>query len=118
MSKDICIKVFSGDQEIQLQTYTHEYRNLMMLLFDKIYLEDFGECKGMGKCCTCMIEIIESEHEISSLGRNEQVSLQKAGVVNFRQRLSCQIMVNDQMHNETIRIAGENQDGTFQTEAL
>ncbi len=60
-TKDIFIKVLIGDEELQLETYTHEYRNLMMLLFDKIYLEDFGECKGMGRCGTCMIEIVESE---------------------------------------------------------
>ena len=103
-TKDICIKVLTGDEELQLQTYTHEYRNLMMLLFDKIYLEDFGECKGMGKCCTCMIEIIESENEISSLGRNEQASLQKAGMTDSKQRLACQILVSEELHNATIKI--------------
>lgn len=103
-TKDIFIKVLTGDEELQLQTYTHEYRNLMMLLFDKIYLEDFGECKGMGKCCTCMIEIVESEHEISSLGRNEEASIQKAGVVNSKQRLACQILVNEELRNATIKI--------------
>jgi 2Fe-2S ferredoxin len=103
-TKDICIKVLTGDEELQLQTYTHEYRNLMMLLFDKIYLEDFGECKGMGKCCTCMIEVVESENEISSLGRNEQASLQKSGMTDSKQRLSCQILVSEELHNATIKI--------------
>ena len=103
-TKDICIKVLIGDEELQCQTYTHEYRNLMMLLFDKIYLEDCGECKGMGKCCTCMIEIVESENEISSLGRNEEANIQKAGVVNSKKRLACQILVNDELRNATIKI--------------
>lgn len=103
-TKDILIKVLIGDEELHLETYTHEYRNLMMLLFDKIYLEDFGECKGMGRCGTCMIEIVESKDGISYLGRNEEATMQKAGFVKSNQRLACQILVNKELHNATIRV--------------
>ena len=103
-TKDIFIKVLIGDEELKLETYTHEYRNLMMLLFDKIYLEDFGECKGMGRCGTCMIEIVESERQISYLGRNEEATMQKAGFMKSNQRLACQILVNEELKNATIRV--------------
>ena len=35
--KDIHVKVLLGDEEYIPETYTNEYRNLMMLLYDKIY---------------------------------------------------------------------------------
>ncbi len=75
-----------------------------MLLFDKIYLEDFGECKGMGRCGTCMIEIVESERQISYLGRNEEVTMRKAEFMKSNQRLACQILVNEELKNATIRV--------------
>jgi 2Fe-2S ferredoxin len=58
--KDIHVKVLLGDEEYMLETYTNEYRNLKMLLYDKIYIEDFGECKSMSRCGTCIVEILES----------------------------------------------------------
>jgi ferredoxin len=36
----------------------NEYRSLMMLIYDQIYPEGFGECLGMGKCGTCLVEIV------------------------------------------------------------
>ena len=103
-AKDIHVKVLLGDEEYMLETYTNEYRNLMMLLYDKIYLEDFGECKGMGRCGTCVVEILESTNNISPTVRNEEATLKKTGFANTNIRLSCQIQVNDDLKNATIRI--------------
>ncbi len=103
-TKDIFIKVLLDDEELILETYMYEYRNLMMLLFDKIYLEDFGECKGMGRCGTCMVEIIDTENKLSDFGRNEWETMKKAGADNSNQRLACQILVTNELHNATIRI--------------
>lgn len=36
-SKDISMKVIYGNEEFKLAAYQGEYRNLMMLLCDKIY---------------------------------------------------------------------------------
>ena len=87
-----------------IETFTHEYRSLMMLLFDKIYLEGFGECKGMGRCGTCMIEILAAKNKLSDYGRNEQETMKKAGAANSNQRLACQILVTKELNNATIRI--------------
>ena len=102
--KDIHLKVIYGEEEYYLETYTNEYRNLMMLLYDTIYLEDFGECKGIGRCGTCMIEIVEKINELPYLERNEETTLKKTGVTNLNIRLACQIMVNEELQNATIRI--------------
>lgn len=44
-------------EKYELQTYEGEYRNLMVLLHYKMYIENFGECKGMGRCGTCAIKV-------------------------------------------------------------
>jgi 2Fe-2S ferredoxin len=102
--KDIHVKVLLGDEEYMLETYTNEYRNLMMLLYDKMYIEDFGECKGMGRCGTCVVEILESTNNMSCTVRNEEATLKKTGVANTNIRLSCQILLNDDLKNVIIRI--------------
>ena len=103
----IVVKVLYDDEEYVLKTFTAEYRNLMMLIFDKIYVEDFGECRGMGRCATCVIEIIESDHTIPASDRNESATIKKTGIPEANIRLACQIPVNELLHNVTLRIRQE-----------
>lgn len=87
-----------------LQTYPYEYRNLMMLLFDKIYIQDFGECKGMGRCGTCAVKISGLTETINSFDRNEERTLSKMGVHAGNARLSCQILVDEELEDITVEI--------------
>ena len=96
---------FEGERH-ELQTYTYEYRNLMMLLFDKIYIEDFGECKGMGRCGTCAVKISGLSKAITTLGRNEAQTLAKMGVQGNDIRLSCQVLVDENLENSIVEIIG------------
>ena len=95
--KDIKIIVFKGDEKIQLFTYTNEYRSLMELLSDKLYLENFGECKGMGRCCTCLIKINSKFHKVNDFEGNELATLKKHNVNNLNDRLSCQIIIDQNL---------------------
>ena len=56
----IHITVMYEGEAYELDTYEGEYRNLMMLIFDSLYTEEFGECKGMGRCGTCLVEVLSS----------------------------------------------------------
>jgi ferredoxin len=96
---------YEGEKH-ELQSYTYEYRSLMMLLFDKIYIDDFGECKGMGRCGTCAIKISGLSKVVHSLGRNEEQTLAKMGVHGGDIRLSCQILVDENLENSTIEVIG------------
>ena len=58
---DISFTIIGEDEEHAIKTYTGEYRNLMALITDKMYVEDCGECKGMGRCGTCGMEIVKTE---------------------------------------------------------
>ena len=96
---------YEGEKH-ELQTYTYEYRNLMVLLFDKIYIEDFGECKGMGRCGTCAVKIAGLSATVNTLDRNEERTLAKMGVYGGDVRLACQILVDENLENATIEIIG------------
>jgi 2Fe-2S ferredoxin len=94
---DIVVHVFYEGQEYKLNTYPNEYRSLMMLIYDRIYTEGFGECLGMGKCGTCLVEIISSIYELSYYERNEETTLSKAGVRGGNVRLACQMIIDESM---------------------
>lgn len=85
-----------------LKTFPNEYRNLMMLIYDKLSPEDFGDCLGMGKCSTCLIEI-ESDTNLTSYNRNESTTLQKAGKEKGM-RLSCQILIDEHINGITVKV--------------
>ena len=101
---DINFTIVSDEEEFTVVTYAGEYRNLMALITDKIYVEDFGECKGMGRCGTCVIEIITMENEFRSFERNEEATIKKNSITNPNYRLACQILIDEQLKNMTFRI--------------
>lgn len=90
-----CINIFYDGQNHRIATYPNEYRSLMHLIYDKVFIEDFGECRGMGKCGTCVIEILNSNGKpINDFDRNEKETLRKAGIKAPNCRLSCQLIVD------------------------
>lgn len=98
--------VYYAGEKHDLKTYPYEYRNLMVLLYDKIYIEDFGECKGMGRCGTCVVKITGLPEAVNILERNEERTLFKTGITTDNIRLACQILVDENLENVTIEIIG------------
>lgn len=76
----------------------------MYLLDDQFIVEDFGECRGMGKCATCMIEVIAAPNLLEGLQRNEMTTLKKAAILKNNIRLSCQIFINDSLKDAVLKI--------------
>ena len=93
---DIHIIVFLQNEKHTILTYQGEYRNLMALLNDKFYIDDFGECKGIGRCGTCHIHILNSVDLILSKAKagNENTTLGKMNCVQWNSRLACQIIID------------------------
>ena len=104
--KPIHFTAYCNGYRYELDTYTYGYRSLMMLLFDNIYTEDFGDCKGMGRCGTCAVKITGSSNAVNTFERNEQQTLLKLGIVNENIRLSCQVVIDEQLENITVEILG------------
>ena len=102
--KNIEITVLINDEKYVLNTYTREYRNLMVLIRDNIYLDDFGECGGMGRCCTCLVEVINKDVELPIPDGNEAANLAKHQVTASHIRLSCQLMLEEKLNNLIVRI--------------
>ncbi len=90
------------DEKYELQTFKGEYRNLMVLLHDKIYIESFGECKGMGRCGTCVVKVRGLPAIAYIMERNEERTLYKTGIQGDDIRLACQIMVDENLENATV----------------
>jgi 2Fe-2S ferredoxin len=108
--RDISFSLIYFDEEIKVDTYEGEFRNLMILINEKIYVEDFGECKGIGRCGTCLVEVNGLEMSAIPMDRNEKSTLQKCALKKPNLRLSCQIMINRLLQNATITIVEERED--------
>lgn len=100
-SNDIIFTIVHEGATIPVQTYYGEYRDLRTLINDRCYVEDFGQCGGLGRCGTCLVEITEGGNGLLELSRNEATTLTKAGA---SAHLSCQIRINDELANTVIHI--------------
>jgi 2Fe-2S ferredoxin len=109
-SRDIIFSLTYFNETITVATYEGEYRNLMVLINEKIYLEDFGECKGIGRCGTCLVEVNGLDASASVMERNEKATLAKCQTGMQNLRLACQIMINSSLHNAIIKIVEERED--------
>lgn len=101
----IVFKVNYFEEEKIIETHIGEYRNLMVLLNEKFYLESFGECRGMGRCCTCVVEIKAAENCLIEMHRNEASTLGKSGIHKPGMRLACQIIINEELNNAEVTIS-------------
>ena len=105
MRPSIEFEIDYNSQQYSIVTYKNEYASLMMLLYDKVVDDDeFGDCKGMGKCGTCLVEILSSDHRLVSLGRNEETTLEKMHIDDQRIRLSCQLMIDERLNGLKIKV--------------
>lgn len=76
-----------------IETHVGEYPNLMFLLRDKLYLDGFGECGGVGRCATCIIQAKGIKGNSAQKERNEPTTLSKMGYTDANIRLSCQLFI-------------------------
>lgn len=76
----------------------------MFLLRDKLLLDDFGECGGVGRCATCIIEIKGVKGDSIIKERNEHPTLSRMGYIDTTIRLSCQLYLNNDIDGSQIEI--------------
>ena len=100
----ISVTVIHDGEEYAVTTYLNEFRNLMVLLNNTIYLEHFGECGGQGRCATCMIKVVGLRGNANIMERNEAATINKAGIANTAFRLSCQLFINADLDGARIEI--------------
>lgn len=105
--KEIFITIINAGDAHLVKTYLQQYRNLMVLLNNSIYLENFGECGGQGRCATCMVKAIGLRGSANTMERNEAATIGKAGLEDEAIRLSCQLLINEDLNGAVIEIAGD-----------
>lgn len=103
----IRIVVVCDAAEYVLEAYPYSYPNLMVLILDKLYPPDFGECKGRGQCGTCHIHILDYPHEFEERSGNENNTLSKMASTRANSRLACQIMVNSKINGLRVKVTGD-----------
>src|SRR5687767_1833780 len=91
-------------QVYYLRSYENEYRNLMVLLKDKICPDYFGQCGGMGRCGTCLVNISVLPHNPEHSYSKEKNTLSKMGVMNPSSRLACQIQIDEDLNNVVVEL--------------
>lgn len=87
-----------------IETFENEYRNLMVLLKDKFYLDLFGECGGMGRCATCLVRGSGIRGKSALKNRNEPATLSKIGCTDNSVRLACQLLITHDLDGAHIEI--------------
>ena len=105
--KEISITIIKAGEVNLVKTYLHQYRNLMVLLNNSIYLENFGECGGQGRCATCMVKAVGLKGNATTMERNEAATIGKAGLADEAIRLSCQLLINEDLNGAVIEIKGD-----------
>lgn len=105
-AKQIQITVeFEGEEHL-INTFANEYRNLMVLIYDKLFLDNFGECRGTGRCGTCLVRV-DSPGELSSYDRNEEATISKMGGEDTGVRLACQILADEKLDGQRFTILNQ-----------
>lgn len=110
---DITLFVEYRGKEHVIKTHRYEYRSLMALLYDKFYFENFGDCKGVGRCGTCHVKIENSINGLSTKEGNEETTLSRMENVTENSRLSCQILVTEAIDQVRFIVADEGDLGLY-----
>ena len=103
--KEIKFTISNSGQSYAVKTFTSEYRNLMVLLNNTIYLEGFGECGGQGRCATCLVEVSGIKGVSSKMERNEKTTIDRINLASSGLRLACQILVTEDLNEALIGIS-------------
>ena len=104
---DINITVFNGRESFSFATRKGEYRNLMVLLYDKLYLDGFGECKGIGRCGTCHVRVLGIYDGLKARVANENSTLSKMKGVTQTSRLACQMNIDETLDGIVVEIISD-----------
>lgn len=101
------IIIESGDETFTFYYFPYEYRSLMHFIYDKMYTDGFGECKGMGRCGTCAVEVVSVEAMQFEYHRNELQTLEKHFTGGRALRLACSIMLDEAIDGMTFRLCDD-----------
>ena len=106
--RSISVHISNAGEESIVKTHTNAYRNLMALLNNHLYLENFGECGGQGRCATCLVKISGSDLLRTPITGKEQSTLEKMQLSGTGIRLACQFLITEALDGCLIEIIEES----------
>ena len=93
------------DSSAVIEVPTDINLNLMEVL--KAYEYDvLATCGGMALCATCHVQVLEGMEQLSEAQDAELDMLDTLPDAGFDSRLACQLKVNEQLADITIKIKG------------
>lgn len=96
--------VIDNGNKIAISSHHGSHPNLMFLLKEKLSLDSFGECGGVGRCATCLVKAVGVKGKSVVKERNEPATLSKLGYEAEAIRLSCQLYVTADLDGAVITI--------------
>ena len=93
--------------------YPFEYRNLMSLIYEKIFIDNFGDCKGIGRCGTCHVHVVSNHERFLKRERNENTTLSRMSEVLPNSRLACQILLDRSIDGIHIEVVSDDDPGLY-----
>ena len=93
--------------------YPFEYRNLMSLIYEKIFIDNFGDCKGIGRCGTCHVYVVGDNGELHKREGNENTTLSRMSEVLPNSRLACQILLDHSIDGIHVEVVSDDDPGLY-----
>ena len=102
--KNITLFIEYNGNHQTVETFAGEYRNLMVLIKDQLWVEGMGECGGMARCGTCMVELLNAGDNLAVTDQKEAAVIKRTGTAQTTIRLSCQILVDETLDGLRIKV--------------
>ncbi len=104
---DINIHVQNNDESFTTLTApTDMGLSLMEFLKGNDY-DILATCGGMALCATCHVQILDGYDQLNEIQDEEYAMLDTLPNITDTSRLSCQLRINDALHNVKLKIMGD-----------
>ena len=103
--KNITLFIEYNGNHQTVETFAGEYRNLMVLIKDQLWVDGMGECGGQARCGTCMVELLNAgEDLVIATDTKEAAVIRRMMTTESTIRLSCQILVDETLNGLQIKV--------------
>lgn len=103
--KNITLFIDYNGNHQTVETFAGEYRNLMVLIKDQLWVEGIGECGGMARCGTCMVELLNAGDNLAiATDTKEAAVIRRMVTEGSTIRLSCQILVDETLNGLRLKV--------------
>lgn len=104
---DIKINVLNADNSVTaLEAPTEMGLSLMEFLKASEY-DILATCGGLALCATCHVEVVSGFEDLPEISNDEYAMLDALPNITPTSRLSCQLKLNEQINNITVKIVGD-----------